>query len=149
MNQHTALIVKSKQICREKNDLLRGGVMEGFSVELGLDELLIEDVQVAPLIPFCHRRRLSPQLLQSIRDGERGGGGSAGDADTRARWATGATTWTPASARAATCWLATSAAGILVFGRGVLGREIGGECVGEWRRRRPRPWCAAGGVNAA
>lgn len=64
-------------------NLLRGGVMKGgASIELGLGEL--EDVQVAPFIPFCYRRRLPLQLLQSIRDGEKGGGGgSAGDADTR------------------------------------------------------------------
>jgi hypothetical protein len=33
-------------ILQEKNDLLQVGVMEDISVELGLDELLLEDVQV-------------------------------------------------------------------------------------------------------
>jgi hypothetical protein len=60
--------------------------MEDVSVELGLSELLLEDVQVVPLLPFFHRTRPSPHLLpleKTIRDGGKGGGGPAGHATTR------------------------------------------------------------------
>jgi hypothetical protein len=81
------------------NYLLQGAVMvwlEGVSLEMGLDELPVEQVQVvtplppSPLLPFCRDAYLLPlnlcvphhrshaQLLPSeaIRDGEQGGGPS-------------------------------------------------------------------------